>query len=847
MKLNHNSGLMGKIPKELELLVELSYNMWFSWNENATRLFREIDSQSWEQAGHNPVKMLMEMNDRILYEKAQDEQFLKLYRKVSKEWEDYQRQITWFDRNFPEHTDKQIAYFSAEFGFHESLPIYSGGLGVLAGDHTKSASDLGLPFIGVGLLYKKGYFQQKIDSQGRQHADLHQYEFNKLPIREVLVGGEELIVPVELPGRQAHLKVWGVAVGRVHVLLLDADIAPNSEWDRDLTAQLYGGNQETRISQELMLGIGGIRALRALNIHPQVYHMNEGHSAFISMERLREMAAAGLPFPASVEAIRSNTIFTTHTPVPAGHDVFPIELMDRYFGVMYGSLGTSRDDILALGQLSDKTNFNMTFLAMNTSGFHNGVSKLHGKISRQMFQSFFGGLPVHEVPVDYVTNGVHLETWMAPEMKLLLDEYLTKSWRNASAQEWQNIGLIPNEKFWNVRKLLKEKLIALARKNLIEQKLRNGAGDAAVEAVNNYLDPRALTIGFARRFATYKRANLLFQDIDRMKRILSDPKRPVQLIFAGKAHPADYPGQELIREIYRITQMPEFAGKVVLLENYDMNMARYLVQGVDVWLNNPRRPMEASGTSGQKAALNGGINFSVLDGWWEEGYTDRNGWAITSQYDADWKAQEKQEVESLYKVLENEIIPLYYSSDNRDLHDRWITKAKTSMIMLSPVYNTSRMVMDYTMKFYTPAMARAERFKQNRYELAVRVADFKAFLRIHWHQVKIMSLWDWTGESAAEINDSGERIKQIKVIVKYGTVWYKDSVVEALYFSEQDGDWSPVKVPLRHVYDHGEGIHEFAGWIPVHLKHQDHYSVRVRPVSGDFAHPFELPLMTSSR
>ncbi|WP_426451614.1 alpha-glucan family phosphorylase [Paenibacillus sp. S-38] len=832
-----------KLPSRLRRLSELAYNLWFSWNNSALSLFSRIDPLLWDQYQHNPVRLLTEIDPAILKKWAQDDGFVKQMNAVLEEYDEYMAASTWFGQQYPQHTRQAIAYFSAEFGFHESLPIYSGGLGVLAGDHCKSASDLGIPLAGIGLLYKKGYFNQKLDAGGAQFAENVSYDFEKLPIIPAYVPGEsgdasteELYITVAVADREVRLKVWQVQVGRNPVYLLDADLEINSPWDRELTAQLYGGNQDTRIAQEILLGVGGVKALRALGLPTGAYHINEGHAAFLAFERIREQLDKGLPFHVALEIIRASTVFTTHTPVPAGHDAFPMGMFDYYFSRLFHDYPEHREAFRTLGYDQGKNAFNMTYLAMNAAALRNGVSKLHGHVSREMFRAFHGDIDVGEVPIGHITNGIHLPTWLAPELKELYGRFLPGTWttNQANADLWERIHLIPDESLWSVHQRLKEKLILHARSNLREHRRRNSMTADRIEEVREYLNPDALTIGFARRFATYKRANLIFGDLDRLDRLVNDPQRPVQFLFAGKAHPADHPGQELIREIYRVSQMDRFRGRVVLLENYDMNLARYLVQGVDVWLNNPRRPYEASGTSGEKAAMNGVINFSVLDGWWEEGYDGTNGWSIEANNEADFETQERENTESIYRVLEEEIVPLYYRESG--VRSSWVKRMKRSIVTLGPVYNTDRMVMDYTNVTYVPSLQRTGHFLANGNEEATKVADYKRFIRENWHHVRIV-----------EVNDGGVRTgeKEVTATVKFGPVWYKDTAVEIRYYEERPGGWEPVLVTMEPARELEERTVLYRASIPGHLKHGAHFSVRVHPVSPNFIRRFELPLLTT--
>ncbi|RTE08885.1 alpha-glucan family phosphorylase [Paenibacillus whitsoniae] len=837
------------MPTAISRLRELAYNVWWSWNDDALQLFEHIDPKRFAASGYNPVRLLNEFEPGQLASLSENASFLESYRKVMARFDDYLQGASWYSTNYESSSNARIAYFSAEFGFHESLPIYSGGLGILAGDHIKSASDLGIPLIGIGLLYKKGYFTQKIDALGNQQSEMAAYDFTQLPLQPVLLDDRQLTVSIQLPFRSITLLVWSVQVGRTRVCLLDSDHEANAPEDRAITAQLYGGDQDMRIVQEIALGIGGIKALRALGVFPNVYHINEGHAAFLTLERLKELIQLGLPFHVAVETVRSATVFTTHTPVPAGHDAFNIGMVEHYLGPYFSEVAAHKQAIIALGQDQKTGLFNMTHLAMNTAGLRNGVSKLHGQVSREMFKEFHGHTDANEVPIGSITNGVHLDSWTAPAWKELFDRFLPGTWREeqANTHQWAQVEVIPDESIWKVHMQLKERLITYARKNLAAQRARNGESQERIDEVRGYLNPRALTIGFARRFATYKRANMIFNDLHRLKKLVNDPDRPIQLIFAGKAHPADYPGQDLIRDIYRISQMKEFLGKIVILENYDIHMARYLVQGVDVWLNNPRRPLEASGTSGQKAAMNGVLNFSVLDGWWEEGYNGTNGWAIGSTGQADWAQQERENTRSLYHLLENEIIPLYYNQGA--LPHQWISRMKRSIQSLAPVYNTHRMVQDYTVQSYLPTAERATLFVANQYDVATKVADYKQFIRNNWHQVRILAIEDKLPPSSeAEISpyDAAPSTKKVRAHIHFGPIWPQDTAVEIIYYEEIDESWHQKTVHMEPVGELIGQAQYFEASIPGHLYHGPHFSIRVRPISANFAHSFELSLVTST-
>lgn len=852
------------LPAALVRLSELAHNLWYSWNDSAKSLFAEIDATLWDQCQHNPVRLLIEAPNEKLERLAGNGDFLRRYQAVIQQYDAYMERQTWFERQYPQHVHQAVAYFSAEFGFHELLPIYSGGLGVLAGDHCKSASDLGVPLVGIGLLYKKGYFNQKIDNRGGQQAENVVYDFMKLPIGPAYAldsessqeceepssspdaatetAPEELYITVPVADRTVRLKVWQVQVGRIPVYLLDADLPDNSPWDRELTGQLYGGNQDIRIAQEVLLGVGGIRALRALGIPTGAYHINEGHAAFLSFERLREQLDQGLPFHVALEVVRAGTVFTTHTPVPAGHDAFPLPMFDYYFSKLFADYPGLRHDFTRLGFDERKQAFNMTHLAMNTAALRNGVSKLHGHVSREMFREFHGDIDVNEVPIGHITNGVHLNTWLAPELKALFNRFFPGSWQQhqTNPDMWSSLQIVPNESLWNIHSGLKKRLIGLARDNLREQRRRSSLPADKLAEVDGYLSEQALTVGFARRFATYKRARLLFNDLNRLDRLVNNPERPLQFIFAGKAHPADQPGQDMIRDIYQVSQMDRFRGKIVILENYDINLARVLVQGVDVWLNNPRRPYEASGTSGQKAAMNGVLNFSVLDGWWEEGYDGANGWSIHSNDKSDPETQDRENTQSLYHVLEHEIVPLYYSQG--EFPSPWVDRMKHSIRTLSPVYNTDRMVMDYTNGTYVPSLVRTQRFVSNHYEEATKVADYKKFVRSNWQHVRVLEVNDGLTTGRQPV-PSMAPTKEATATVHFGPMWYRDTAVELVYYEEQPDGWRQVVVvmePTRHI---NENTIVYRAVIPSHLRHGSHFSVRVHPVSANFTHRFELPLV----
>jgi starch phosphorylase len=695
------------LPRRMDRLGDLAYNLWWSWHPDAAELFEMIDALLWNQCYHNPVRFLRNVKRKALNAAIHDKRCLERYDRVMAAFDAYMRSNgAWYAHTYPDREDHLVAYFSTEFGLHECFPTYAGGLGVLSGDHAKEASDLGLPFVGVGFLYNQGYFSQHITEDGWQEAGYRRYSFDDMPVMPLLDQDDRpLLITVELPGRVLHARLWKIQVGRVPLVLLDSDVEQNAPGDRDLTARVYGGDLDTRISQEISLGIGGVRALRALGLRPQVWHMNEGHSAFLGLERIRELLTQGKTFDDAFAEVRATTVFTTHTPVPAGNEEFPDWLIDRYFHNYWGQLGLDREKFIDLARHAQPWGqaFSMSMLALRLSHKRNAVSELHGQVSRKMWQFLFPDTPVERVPIAAITNGVHTGTWLARRMKLLYDKYLGPNWIEEldDPSLWQAIFAAPDEDLWNVRRHLKRKLVAYIRERARAQWLTTSHHPVQIVAGGVLLDPYALTIGFARRFATYKRGSLVMRDPERLLKIVNDAQRPVQIIFAGKAHPMDEPGKLIIQQVYRTLKRAEYGGRIVFLEDYDINLARYLVQGVDVWMNNPRRPMEASGTSGMKAALNGALNFSALDGWWQEGYNGDNGWAIGDEAEyANPDEQDAKDAASLYDVLENQIVPLYYENGLNEMSPGWVQKIKESIATLAPHFSTRRMVKQYIEEMY---------------------------------------------------------------------------------------------------------------------------------------------------
>uniref|UniRef100_UPI003FF011DC alpha-glucan family phosphorylase n=1 Tax=Candidatus Merdicola sp. TaxID=3085652 RepID=UPI003FF011DC len=735
-----------QLPKRVGELLDIANNLWWAWNSEFLRLFKEIDSDLWETVGKNPVKFLKLVSQDKLEDIAKDEEFLAKYDEVVNHFNSYmQTKETWFSKNYPNNANDLIAYFSAEYGIDEIIPIYSGGLGILSGDHLKSASDLGLPFVAVGLLYKNGYFNQKIDGYGTQKTEYTNIDLDNLPILPVKdENGEDLIIDVDFPDRKLYLKIWKIVVGRISLYLMDSDIDKNIAEDRVVTLRLYGGDQEMRIRQEIVLGMAGIKLLRRLGLKPSVYHMNEGHSAFLTLEVIKDvMEEKQVSFEVAKSMCSAKTVFTTHTPVPAGNDIFPIELMDKYFSNFWPKLGISREDFLRLGMKNTQgleQGFNMGMLALRIAGKKNGVSKLHGAVSRRLFSDVWPNIAPDESPIEYVTNGIHTCSWLAPSMKKLFNQYLKPYWQDniQDDETWNDIKNIPNKELWDTHTDRKKKLFTLVKNNITTRLKSSGYNYEEINEIVSKLNPNALTIGFARRFATYKRATLIFRDLERLTQLLNNPERPVQLIFAGKAHPADKEGQDLIKYIHEVSMKPQFKGKIFLLENYNIAMSRYLISGVDVWLNNPRRPMEASGTSGQKASVNGVINFSVLDGWWAEGYNQKNGWTIGDN--TEYQSYEEQDIadsESLYNTLENKIIPLYYENKKEDgVSDKWMEMFKNSIISTGGRYSTSRMVIDYTRDYYMELANLSKNHYQNLDEV-IDFTNWKKNMYASWKDIKI--------------------------------------------------------------------------------------------------------------
>jgi starch phosphorylase len=835
--------------------------MWWCWNHEAVSLFRRMDDDLFTRVENSPVKLLSGISQERLEQLHHDEGFLAHMDRVEESFNNYMSSPTWFQETYAEaHVGNgamlgpcRIAYFSAEFGIHESVPIYSGGLGLLAGDHLKAASDLGIPLVGVGLMYREGYFRQYLNVDGWQQERYPENDFFNLPlIPETKKDGSPLLVSIPLPGRELFLRIWRIQVGRVPLYLLDTNIPQNNPEDRQTTSRLYGGDHDMRIRQEMVLGMGGIRALRALGKPPTVCHMNEGHSAFCGLERIRSlMEEFNIDFTAAREAVVAGTCFTTHTPVPAGNDIFAPQLIEHYFSNYLPALKIDKHEFLSLGRQNPRDNnepFCMTVLAIRLSNTSNGVSQLHGKVSRKMWKSIWPELPEVEVPIRSITNGVHSRSWLAPEFSQLYERYLGLEWENRPTDHsvWKRIENIPNAELWRTHERRRERMVAFARTKLKEQLTRRGAPPAEVARADEVLDPDALTIGFARRFATYKRGTLIFRNLDRLAAIINGKDRPVQIIFAGKAHPRDHGGKELIAEIVHIARRPEFRRRVVFLEDYDINVARYLVQGVDVWLNNPRRPLEASGTSGMKVCCNGGINLSVLDGWWVEGHTGDNGWAIGAGEEyTDLTYQDDIESRAIYDLLEQEIVPLFYTRGSDGLPRGWLKVMKRSISTIAPVFNTGRMVQEYMEKCYGPSEERFEQLTRDGLKRAASLSRWRATVVRAWPQVRVEAV-ETNGADPMHVGNQME----VKARVQLGNL-SPDDVQVQLFHGVVDNLGEipqPDTVTMSHngapvARDGGGSVWLFNGVIPFRASGQHGFAVRVLPKNNDLASPFEPGLV----
>ena len=833
------------IPEELSGLNELANNLLYTWDRRVRRLFYRLDVGLWESCNHNPKVFLRRIAQEKLDEAVNDNVFLEEYNRVMSSFNTYHNKVVHPD--IMAHLDQDqdlVAYFCAEFGLHESFPIYSGGLGILAGDHCKAASDLGLPFVAIGLLYRQGYFTQTIDSAGNQLARNKSAHFSDLPVSPARDSeGNKLKVSVEIDGRTVVLKVWQAVAGHISLYLLDSDQPENSEQDRSITFQLYGGDKVLRIQQEIVLGIGGVRALRALGLKPNVWHINEGHSAFQILERCHEHVTDGMDFRSAHELVASGTIFTTHTPVPAGHDIFDDHLIHQYLGHFPEKLNIDMQTFMNLGLAPNSDGgFNMTTLALRSSRFHNGVSRIHGGVASQMEADIWPQIPHEENPISYVTNGVHAPTFLAPEWINLFDMRF-REWRNhlLDPEFWDCLDNIPDHRFWSLRQELKSQMLEYVNRRVAIRCRRNGCSDVLLKRVTFFTsrpESDVLVLGFARRFATYKRATLLFSDPERLARLLNNPKRPVLLIFAGKAHPNDIPGQDLIRTIHEYSLRPEFVGKIILLEGYDMALARKLVSGVDVWLNTPEYPLEASGTSGEKAAINGVLNVSVLDGWWDEGYTGDNGWGISphgQHFDEVYRNTE--EANDLLNILEHEVIPLFFDRDTQGYSADWVKMSKSSMKYCIPHFNAQRMLMDYVTQFYGPAKIHHQRLSADNNQPSQELASWKAKISAHWHGVSMKPV-----DEASNVIHHGEKLS-LKVNVFLNGLSPDDVAVECLVGEkDQDEFCACNKQRFSFVEQQGDD-YLFSLDLEPARPGLNYYKLRMYPFHELLAHPYETGFM----
>ena len=833
-----------RIPEELARLREMANDLVYSWDRSIRSLFHRLDRDLWDACGHNPKAFLRRVSQHRLEDAVVDRSYMEDYRRVTSAYDAYREH-----RGRPELAEMfdpradLIAYFCLEFGFHESFPIYSGGLGILAGDHCKAASDMGLPFVAIGLLYDMGYFTQTIDGSGHQQVTHTRTHPHDLPVVPTLTeSGQHLTIDLEFPGRVLKVRVWTARAGHITLYLLDTNIPDNSPEDRSITHRLYGGDREMRLQQELVLGVGGVRTLRALGLRPTVWHINEGHAAFQILERCRFRMAEGMDFYSALELVAGGTVFTTHTPVPAGHDIFDRHLFEKYFAGVPETVGLSMEQLYGLG-VNGGDGFNMTSLALRGSRFHNGVSAIHGSVASRMEADIWPQIPPEENPITHVTNGVHLQTFLAREWVSLFDLRFD-DWRNELFNEsyWERLDEIPDYHYWSIHKALKQQLLHRVHELVLKQQRRNGTSDAVIEHMLRLVERRdddVLVMGFARRFATYKRAGMLFADPERLARLLNDPERPAVIIFAGKAHPNDEPGQHLIKMIHDYSMHPDFIGKIILLEGYDMSLARHMVTGVDVWLNTPEYPLEASGTSGQKAGLNGAINLSVLDGWWGEGYDGKNGWGINprdARFDHDHRNRE--EANDLMNIIEHELLPLYYRRDGGGYSPDWVVMSKASMKSTIPRFNSQRMLMDYIGKLYLPAQEQRRALEANGAEKARNLAQWKHRVREAWSGVSIQLML----QPPAHIFYDEPIV--LRVRAKLNGLQADDVRLECLLGREEVGGFDVRQRALLQATGEVDGEYtEFAIDLPPELSGLQYYRLRMYPYNDDLSHPFELGCM----
>lgn len=820
-----------ELPLKLKKLEELSKNLWWVWNSEGKSLFRQLDPDLWRSTGENPVMLLQKLTADRYDEILKDEALMAQIDKVYADFKEYMK--------VPMRTDiPSVSYFSMEYGLCNALKIYSGGLGVLAGDYIKEASDSRVNMTAVGFLYRHGYFTQTLSMDGQQVANYEPQNFNQLPIEPVLEeNGQQMILEVPYPGHIVYANIWKVNVGRMNLYLLDTDLNLNSEFDRPITHQLYGGDWENRIKQEYLLGIGGVLMLKKLGINNELYHCNEGHAALLNLQRLVDYVKDGLSFGEALEVVRATSLYTVHTPVPAGHDYFDEGLFGKYMGEYPAKLGISWSDLMNMGRENPDTQerFSMSVFALNTCQEANGVSWLHGEVSKNMFKGVWKGYAPEESHVSYVTNGVHMPTWAASEWKAFYEKKLGAGYMENQADEktWAPILKAKDEEIWEMRKLLKNKFINFIKRDFSQKWLKNQGDPSRVVSILDRINPDALIIGFARRFATYKRAHLLFTDLDRLAKIVNNEKYPVQFVFAGKAHPADGAGQGLIKRIVEISKMPQFVGKIIFLENYDMVVAKRLVTGVDIWLNTPTRPLEASGTSGEKAEMNGVLNFSVLDGWWYEGYREGAGWALTDKRTyTDQNQQDQLDAATIYSMLENEIIPLYFAKNSKGYSPEWIQYIKNSIAHIAPNFTMTRMINDYIDRFYNKEAARAKALKANDFALAKEIAAWKEQVAMKWNEISVVDIQ--VSESLKQTPFSGDEFEATVVLNTVGLG--KSLGVDLVFYSDEDGQ------SKFHCCDTLQAVKEDGVFVTYHMKRKIkksgiyRYAFRVYPTNVNMAH-----------
>jgi len=847
MRALHTYDVVPFLPKELERLRELAFNLRWAWDGDTADLFVRLERDLWDDAKRNPIKVLGEIRQERLDEVARDEAFMTHFRRVCDRFDAAMTRRPWFDRIRDNRSETQVAYFSMEYGIAESLPIYSGGLGVLSGDHLKSASDLGIPLVGVGLMYQEGYFRQYLNPDGWQQELYPENDFSSMPVQlERDEDGNPRIVAVPFPGRDVWVRIWRVQVGRVQLVLLDTNTPQNSIADQDVTDRLYGVGTELRIQQEMILGIGGVRALRELGLEASVFHMNEGHSAFLALERIRWMMAEhGLDLAAARELVAAGNCFTTHTPVPAGIDRFSQELMAKYFEPLLPQLGMDIHQLMDLGRLDagrQDESLSMAVLALRLSHRQNGVSQVHAQVSRKMWCDLWPGAACEEVPIAGITNGVHAPTWISAEMKGLFDRYLGPQWRELPEEEgvWNNLEQIPSTELWRTHERRRERLVAFARNRLKAQITRRGGTRGELALADEVLDPEALTIGFARRFATYKRSTLLLADKERLLRLLTNRERPVQIIFAGKAHPADDPGKKMIQEIVHLSRKEEFRHRMVFVEDYDMATARYLVQGVDIWLNTPRRPKEASGTSGMKAAMNGALNVSTLDGWWVEAYQPNLGWAIGDGEEyQDIEYGDRVEASALHNLLEREIVPMFYDRGSDGLPRDWIQRMKRSTQVGCHRYNTARMVRQYAIEMYLPADDHAKMLAMDGNRRGTALARWREKVASAWAGVALVDVRGGL-KNNLKVGDQME----VEAKVRLGELDPSDVEVE-VYHGDLDmrGELTIAdRQPMEFVGEE-DGVQTYRALLFCSRSGRHGYSVRVVPHHEDLPHHLDTRLI----